>query len=73
MLSTTDSNCVITVMLSVADSIYITTTQGNYATQDSSGMCHLMQRQHLPEWREEDERVFEHFGISGLNHAITST
>ena len=32
-------------------------TQGNYATQDDSGMCHLMPQWHLPEWREEDERA----------------
>ena len=47
-------------------------TQGNYATQDSSGMCHLMPQWHLPEWREEDEWAFVHCGSSGLNHAITS-
>ena len=35
---------------------FSTGTQGNYATQKNSGMCHLMQWQHLPEWREEDER-----------------
>ena len=32
-------------------------TQENYATQESSGMFHLMPQQHLPEWREEDERA----------------
>ena len=46
-------------------------TQGNYTTQDSSGMCHLMPRRHLPEWREEDERAFVHCGSSAVNHAIT--
>ena len=45
-------------------------TQGNYATQDSSGMCHLMTQRHLPEWREEDERTFVHCGSSGVRHAI---
>ena len=25
----------------------------NYATQDSSGMCHLMPQCHLPEWQED--------------------
>ena len=38
-------------------------TQRNYATQDSSGMCHLMPQRHLPEWREEKERAFVHSGI----------
>ena len=47
-------------------------TQGNYATQDSSGMCHLMPRRHLPEWREEDELAFVHCGSSNLNHPIAS-
>ena len=28
-------------------------TQGNYATQESSGQFHLMPQWHLPEWREE--------------------
>ena len=32
-----------------------TATQGNYATQDSSGMCHFMPRRHLPDWRQENE------------------
>ena len=41
-------------------------TQGNYATQESSGMCHLMPQWHLLEWREEDERGFVHCGRSGL-------
>ena len=45
--------------------------QGNYATQNSSSMCHLMPQRHLPEWREEDEQAFVHCGSSGLNHAIT--
>ena len=45
-------------------------TQGNYATRDSSGMCHLMPRRHLPECREEDERAFVHCGSSGLNHML---
>ena len=43
-------------------------TQGNYATQESSGMCHLMPRQHLPERGEEDEWAFVHWQL-GLNHA----
>ena len=47
-------------------------TQGNYATQDDNGMCHLIPLLNLPEWREEDERAFVHCGSSGLNHAITS-
>ena len=47
-------------------------SQGNYATQNNSGMCHVMPRQHLPEWREEDEQAFVHCGSSGQNHAITS-
>ena len=50
----------------------ISYTQGNYATQESSSMCHLMPRQHLPEWGEENERAVVHCGSSGLNHAITS-
>ena len=57
--------CVIVCLFSKA-------TQGNYATQESSGMCHLMPGWHLPEWREEDEWAFVHCGISGLNDAITS-
>ena len=46
-------------------------TQENYATQDNSGMCHLMPRRYLPEWRE---RMSGHLytGILGLNHAMTS-
>ena len=36
------------------------TTQGNYATQDNIGMCHLMPQRHLPEWREDDERAFRY-------------
>ena len=32
------------------------TIQENYATQDSSGMCHLMLQCHLPEWREHRDR-----------------
>ena len=47
-------------------------TQGNYATPDSSGMCHLMPRRHMPGWGEEDERVFVHCGSSGLKDAMTS-
>ena len=49
-------------------------TQGNYATQDNSGMCHLMPQHHLPEWREDDERAFVHRGSwisnKGLNNTI---
>ena len=46
-------------------------TQGNYATQDSCGMCHLMPWRHLPEWREEeDERAFVHCGSSGPEDEI---
>ena len=48
-------------------------TQGNYATRDSSGMCHLMQQRHLSEWREVDEWAFVHCGTSCLNHAIHLT
>ena len=46
--------------------------QENYATQDNSGMYHLMPWWHLPEWREEDERAFVRCGTSGLKHAFTS-
>ena len=57
--------------------ICVMDTQGNYATQYSSGMCHLMPQRHLPEWREEEEEEgicskFVHCGSSALNHAITS-
>ena len=38
-------------------------SQGKYATRDSNGMCHFMPWQHLPEWKEEDERAFVHRGI----------
>ena len=51
---------------------WISCIWGNYATQESSGMCHLMSRRHLSEWREEDEQAFAHSSSSGLNHAITS-
>ena len=51
-------------------------TQGNYVTQDNSGICHVMPRGHLPEWREEVERAFlprDFFTVAvHLNHAITS-
>ena len=30
---------------------------GNYATHDNSGMCHLMSRRHLPEWKAENEQA----------------
>ena len=30
-------------------------TQGNYATQDSTGMWHLMPWWHLTEWRQKEE------------------
>ena len=56
----------------LATLLVVTGAQGNYATQESSGMCHLMPWWHLPEWREEDKRAFVHCGSSGLNHAITS-
>ena len=52
--------------------VIVALAQKSYATQESSGICHLMPRWHLPEWREEDERAFVHCGSSGLNHAITS-
>ena len=39
---------------------------GKYATQESSGMCHLMPWRHLPEWREEDERAFVHCCLYNL-------
>ena len=42
-------------------------TQGNYATWDSNGMCHLMPRLHLPKWREKDELAFVHRGGWILN------
>ena len=52
-------------------------TQGNYATRDSNGMCHLMTQQHLPKWREEDEREFLHRGSwishKGLDNAMPAT
>ena len=47
-------------------------SQGSYATQDNSRMCHLMPLRHLPGWREEEERTFVHRGSSSLNRAITS-
>ena len=47
-------------------------TQGIYATQESSGVCHLMPQRHPPEWRVEDKWAFVPCGSSGLNHAITS-
>ena len=48
-------------------------TQGNYATRDSNGMCHLMPQRHLPEWREEDERAFVHRGSWISNQKLDST
>ena len=48
-------------------------SQGNYATQDSSGMCHLIPWQHLPEWREEDEQAFVHRGIWISNKGLDNT
>ena len=48
-------------------------TQGNYATRDSNGMCHLMPRQHLPVWREEDERAFVHYGSWKPNKGLDNT
>ena len=49
------------------------TTQGNYATPDSSGMCHLIPQQHLSEWREEDEQAFVHRGIWISNKDLDNT
>ena len=48
-------------------------TQGNYVTWDSSGMCHLMPLQHLPEWREEEERAFVHRGSWIPNKDLDNT
>ena len=48
-------------------------TQGSYATVDSSGMCHLMPQQHLPEWTQEDERPFVHCGIWISNKGLDNT
>ena len=48
-------------------------TQGNYATQDSSGMCRLMLQRHLPEWKEEDERAFVHRDIWISNKGLDNT
>ena len=36
----------------IVTQISLYSTQGNYATQESSDMCHLMPPWHLPEWRE---------------------
>ena len=47
-------------------------TLENDATQDCSGMYHLMPQRHLPVWRKEDKRAFVHYDSSGINHAITS-
>ena len=48
-------------------------TQGNYATEDSSGMCHLMPHQHLPEWWEEEEWAFVHCGSGIPNKGIDNS
>ena len=32
-------------------------TQGCYATQDNSGMCHFKPQWHLPEWWKEEKQV----------------
>ena len=40
-------------------------TQGNYATQDSSGMRH--------EWREEKEQAFVHLGSLRPNEDLDNT
>ena len=48
-------------------------TRGNYATRDSSGMCHLMPQRHLLEWREEDEQAFVHHGIWISNKGLDNT
>ena len=63
---------VITVCLCACDSLrYI--SQGNYATRNSNGMCYLMSLRYLPEWREEDERVFVHRGSWIPNKGLNST
>ena len=48
-------------------------TQGTYATQDITGMCHLMPQRHLPVWREEDEQAFVHRGIWISNKDLDNT
>ena len=52
-------------------------TQGNNATQDSNGMCHLMPRWHLPEWRKEDAWAFVHrdswIPNKGLDNTMPAT
>ena len=48
-------------------------TQGNYATRDSSGMCHLLPQRNFPEWREEEEREFVHRGSWILNKGLDNT
>ena len=48
-------------------------TQGNYAIQDSSGMCLLMPQRHLPEWREADERAYLHHCIWKSNKGLDNT
>ena len=47
-------------------------TQGNYTTQDSSGMCHLMPQQYLPVWQEE-EWAFVHHGSWITNKGLVNT
>ena len=54
--------------------MWISLTQGNYATRDSTGMCRLMPQRNLPEWREEDdERAFVHRGNWIPNKGIDNT
>ena len=52
-------------------------TQGNYATRDSNGMCHLMPQRHLPGWIEEEEWAFVHHGSwipnKGLDNILPAT
>ena len=48
-------------------------TQGNYATRDSSGVCHLMPQRHLQEWRKEEEWAFAHRGSRIQNNGLENT
>ena len=52
-------------------------THRYYATWDNTGMCHLMPQQHLPEWREVDERAFVHrsswISNKGLDNTMPAT
>ena len=53
------------------------TTQGNYATRESNGMCHLNAQWHLAEWREEDDWAFVHsvswIPNKGLDNTLPAT